>query len=196
MMHSRRGWFLASIAAATLLSSCATSKPPTPEASARESFPPRPSELALDRIDPCLMLSGAQVADLGLRRINDSSIEPVDGTASRGCGWIGANPAGRSADRPLVSYNAQVIPLPAERAIAAPGAQLTQINGFGAVLNVPTSIGGGLVCQLAIDAAQDKSLRVQAVLGPVGPQLGVDELCRRATEAASMVTTTVSAASR
>ncbi len=182
------------VAMTALLVGCTDSSPRTPEAAARDAFPVRPSEVPLDHTDPCRMLSEGQVADLGLRRINDSSVEMVDGVPSPGCGWIGTDPMGGNQDRPIVNYNVQVIPLPAEGAATAPDARVAQINGFGAVVNVPASVGGGLVCQVAVDAADHRSLRVQAVLRPVGPQLSVPDLCRRATDVASMVMDTVVAA--
>jgi hypothetical protein len=66
------------------------------------------------------------------------------------------------------------------------------VNGFGAVQNVPTiTMGGGPVCQITIDAAQNQTIRVQALTRTNPPPIPVDELCLRANEVASMVMTTV-----
>ncbi|TCK21360.1 uncharacterized protein DUF3558 [Pseudonocardia endophytica] len=125
------------------------------------------------------MLVADQVERLGLRHPTPSDAV-VDGLPSPACKWLG-NDGGISA---------QFIPIGAEVAIPVPGAVITQVNGFGAVRNVPDLPGSPPICQLAIDVAPGQTVRVQANAIP-NPPYGMDELCRRADEAASMVMTTV-----
>jgi len=67
---------------------------------------------------------------------------------------------------------------------------IVQVNGFGAVKNIPDVPGAPPICQIAVDVAPGTSVRVQA---NSVPDYGYnnDQICERATEAASMVMTTV-----
>lgn len=84
----------------------------------------------------------------------------------------------------------QFIPIGAEAAIPVPGSTVTRVDGFGAVQNSPVIGGAPPICQLAVDVAPGQTIRVQANAVP-DPPYGMDELCRRASQTASMVMATV-----
>lgn len=103
----------------------------------------------------------------------------VDGRPSPACKWLGAE----------VDVTVQFIPIGTEVAATVPGSTIVQVNGFGAVRNVP-DLPGPPICQVALDVAPAQTIRVQVSPLP-NSSSGMDELCRRADEAASMVMTTV-----
>lgn len=142
-------------------------------------FPPRPVAVTADRNPPCTMLTPDQAARLGLRRPTPGQ-GIVNGQPSPGCTWLGST----------IDYNVQFIPIGAEVALTDPMATITTVNGFGAVQNLPDLPGSPPICQVAVDVAPGQSIRVQANAVP-DPPYGTDELCRRASEVASMVMTTV-----
>lgn len=134
------------------------------------------------------MLSNEQRSNLEIVSAQ-SRVSNVEGIQSKACGFLGKSG---------IDYNMQIIPIDAVTARRLPGAQIVQVNGFGAVQNIPAeSLGPTPMCQVAIDAADGRTVRVQAFTAPDRPLLGDVELCRRAAGAASMMmTTAVTAASR
>ncbi|WP_165922495.1 DUF3558 family protein [Pseudonocardia endophytica] len=159
-----------------VLAACSPTASPTPPS---PTLPPRPVSIAADRIPPCTMLEADQADQLGLRHPTPGQ-GIVEGVQSPSCTWLGGDGG----------TNVQFIPVGAEVALNLPGATTTQVNGFGAVRNVPNLPGSPPICQLAIDVAPGQTVRVQANAIP-NPPYGMDELCHRADEAASMVMTTV-----
>ena len=158
---------------ALALASCSESTEPGPV------LPPRPTSVPADRVAPCAMLTPPQADRLQLYESQPGG-GVVDGRPSPGCTWLGSN----------IGYNIQFIPVGAEAAIPVPGSTITQVNGFGAVQNSPVISGAPPICQLAVDIAPGQTVRVQANAVP-DPPYGMDELCRRARETASMVVDTV-----
>ena len=150
-------------------------------------FPPRPAEISIEKAGNCTVLSKEQQKQL---KIFDAraSMNTVNGQPSPGCTLLG---------REGIDFNTQTIPVGAEIAVRTPNSEVLSVNGFGAVRDIPVnSLGPTPLCQIAIDAAQGKTIRVQASATP-RMELEPPELCRRATEAASMVMTTlVATASR
>lgn len=143
-------------------------------------LPPRPVAVDADRIPPCSMLTTAQVSALELRLAGPGKAT-VDGRSSQGCSWFGVT----------IDYNVQLIPIDAQAALSLPGAALVQVNGFGAVRSIVELPGNPPICQLAVDAAPERTIRIQASPLPGRPATGEQALCRRAAEAASMVMTTL-----
>ncbi|TCK20776.1 uncharacterized protein DUF3558 [Pseudonocardia endophytica] len=145
-------------------------------------FPPRPAEIDVQRTSACSMLSEEQQIRLELGG-GKPSTRNVEGLPSPTCTWL---------SRKGVDFNIQLIPADPTAATQLPGAEVTQVDGFGAVQNAPAeTMGGGPICQIAIDAAPGQTIRVQALTRTNPPPIPVDQLCQRATEAASMVMTTV-----
>lgn len=178
-MTSRSVSVLGVIAVAATLGGCSGESAETPPAA---TFPPRPAVVQLDRFSECDLLSDIQQQDLKLTRITSGTLQ-VEGIPARTCTFLGD--AG-------VDINVQVIPLDAAVARRLPSASTTQVNGFGAVVNVPADrFGDGPICQVAVDAAPGQSIRVQALTRTDPPPVPIDQVCQRATETASMVMTTV-----
>lgn len=165
---------------AMALSGCSTEEaPPNP-------FPRRPVDVVVDNLNPCSMLDDSQMKGLGLR-VGTPRTATVNGSPSPTCTWIADNGYG---------YNAQTIPVTAELALTEAGATPITVNGFGAVRSVVRQLTGGApTCQVTVDVAPERAIRVQARVVPRPPLPTDDEMCRLATEAASMVMTTVVRAS-
>lgn len=168
---------IALVATAALTAGCSTSTTPT-----GGPFPSRPAIVDSSRIPPCTLMSDPQRARLELRPGRPGNAN-VNGRPSSTCTWLGSGP---------VDYNAQFIPIDAVEATTEPGATIIAINGFGAVQSVPgETFGGTPFCQVTVDTAESQAIRIQAKTRPGDPPIGIDEQCRRAVEAASMVMTTV-----
>ncbi len=179
MTAVRRIWSIALAATTALAAGCSAGTTPTDG-----PFPPRPVTIDSSRVPPCDLLSDPQQAELGLRTGRPGNAN-VNGRPSSTCTWLGSG---------AVDYNVQFIPVDAAIAVTEPGARITVINGFGAVQSVPgETFGGTPFCQVAVDAAAGQTIRVQASTRPGEPPIGIDEQCRRAVNAASMVMTTVAA---
>lgn len=169
---------VAAVGAALVSCSAEPAEPPP-------AFPPRPATLQLDRLPACDLLSRTQQRELKLSQPASGNLQ-VEGLPTRTCTFLGDDD---------VDINVQVIPIDTAVALRLPSASTTQINGFGAVMNVPTErFGDGPICQVAVDAAPGQSVRVQALTRTDPPPIPVDQVCRRATDVASMVMTTVVAA--
>lgn len=167
---------------------CSPSNSPTPSPSSESSL--RPADIAVDRIEPCSMLTEQQTTQLGVRGVRGSTVETVDGQPSPGCGWI-VDASRPPDDRTTIDYNSQIISQPISAALGSPGATPTQVNRFDALVIPPVADEADPFCQVAVDAAPHTTIRVQALLQPNAPRIPDGELCRRATDAASMVMTTV-----
>ena len=128
------------------------------------------------------MLSNSQKSRLELRG-GIKRTDSIDGHPTQICSWI--------SDSEL-SYNAQWISFGAELAAAEDGARVTQVNGFGAVQNVPRDRTGGVpACQFAVDAAPDRTIRVQVLGSYSASSPKEEELCQIAQKATAQVMTTV-----
>lgn len=168
---------LALVTSAALTVACSTGEAPR-----GGPFPPRPVAVDSSTIAPCDLLSESQRSQLGL---DDGSpgTATVNGRPSPGCVWLGDG---------AVDYNAQFVPVDAALATTEPGATIIAVNGSGAVRSVPAeTFGGTPLCQVTVDAAAGQTIRVQASTRPGEPPIGIEAQCRLATEAASMVMTTV-----
>lgn len=176
MMRAALRVLVTALALATI-TGCSSSDRHAGSPPSEPAFPPRPLSVSADRVAPCDMLAPDQAQRLGLRRPSPINVV-VDGQPSSGCTWLGSTSG----------LNVQFIPIGADVAIAVPGATITTVNGFGAVRSVPAPSGSPPICQVAVDVAAGQTVRVQANALP-SSSYGMDELCRRADEAASMVMT-------
>lgn len=165
---------LCAVAALVVLGGCSAGAPEPPP------FPPRPFDVTVAGLDSCTMFTEGQRTALGLRKAVPREVT-VNGQPSSGCVWLG---------RADLGYNTQTIPLGAEVALSDPAGVVVPVNGFGAVRNVVRgATGGDPICQVTIDAAPGASIRVQAEASL--PNHADDEMCRLATNAASMVMQTI-----
>jgi hypothetical protein len=114
-------------------------------------FPSRPSELRLNGVDPCALLTSAQQGQLGVGQLYLSAEAfDVDG---KDCGW--GNTHG-----PRETYRASTdLRRGAEYALgSATGTQVVQVDGFGAVASTGGSADPAVNCVLLIDVAPGQSL--------------------------------------
>ena len=190
MRNSRRGipapcLFLL---AAVLLSACGSSATSNQTAASNSPFPPRPSDVDITRVDPCAALSPSQRTELGLDRGKSDQVN-VGGTQSPTCRWVN--------DESGLLVSVQTIAVGAEQALSRPGSTLRTINGFGAVENVPTELGGRSTppfCQLTVDANSGQTVRVQVQTSNVndaGNAQAIEAVCRRANDITGSVMTTL-----
>lgn len=163
------------VALASVLAGCGSAGPLDPPS----PLPPRPAPLALDGAALCSALTADQKRDLGVDR-ERAHTGTVDGRPSPGCIW------GRWDTNE--SWTVQIIETPAAEALAAPGARAITVAGYGAVREADDAVnypGGIPFCQIPIDAADGRSLRVQYSSGTAqdgrgGDPAAVDRACARA----------------
>jgi hypothetical protein len=125
-------------------------------------FPPRPAEIDVANVDPCVVMTPELRQRFGVEDDEPSVVTLADGP-SRVCGW-GNNDT-------VENYSVQTIQTPAAKVATARGATVTVIDGFGAVRMVEGENSAPL-CTLYLDAAEVASVRVQV------QDFGYDELTR------------------
>jgi len=151
----------------------------TPSARA---LPPRPTDLRLDGVNPCDLLTGADQAQLGVSpgTVNDGA----DSLSSAGCRWT--DPSGHP-DNNWVAL--AVVRRGADAALrSATGAQIGLIDGFPAVQTTSDSADPGLSCELFLDVAAGQTLSVEYVnrRGDY-PNINHGIACQQATGAAKLL---------
>lgn len=177
MTISRSAGSIALVASVALTVGCSSE-----ETAAATPFPPRPATVDASGMRPCDLLAESQRIRIGLDA-GSPGTSNVNGRPSPACTWLGDG---------AVDYNAQIIPVDAALATTEPGATIIVVDGFGAVQSRPAeTFGGTPFCQVTVDAAAGQTIRIQARTRPGEPPIGLDEQCRRAVDAASMVMTTV-----
>ncbi|WP_445183956.1 DUF3558 domain-containing protein [Pseudonocardia sp. Cha107L01] len=149
-------------------------------------LPPRPANLPLTGVEPCALLVGPQVSQLGVGAgtpygsTEEGDAECVWSTAS-------ADPADTWIARTLVSESAAT-------ALSDPHAQTVQVAGFPAVQTSDPTADPNHACELYIDVADGQSLLVAYVGGP-NPSNGVPSTrplaCRKAAQAAELMIQTL-----
>ena len=155
-MTSRR--ILALPAAAALLVALAAcgappepATPPSPSAAplSRSALPPRPAELQVDGVAPCMLLTDAQRAQFHLDQGMPGDAPPPD------CGWIDTSVRQRAADWSVDLYPDRA----ADYALGSTtGVRVISIAGFPAVETVGGFADPRSSCVIAIDVAQGQSL--------------------------------------
>lgn len=160
-------------------------------------FPARPYTLDVTQIAPCSTLTEEQARERGAESGGPGEADVGAGKPSRTCGWNNFEDG--------YGYNFQTVEADASQALAAPGATVEVVNGFGAVLNVPDEsalfAGPGipLICQLTIDVNNAESIRVQVQSsdpGSFGVEKAKIDTCGRAKVLASDVLTTLASQQR
>jgi hypothetical protein len=161
----------------------APSPPPPSAAPTSSPFPPRPAELRLDGVDPCTLLSSAELARLGVQLV--SGFDDADQFRSLSCQW--ANSGGTLPEKNWVA-----------RAIVKQGAgyalgntapvQVVQVGGFSAVQTSSPYQNANTECILAVDVARGENLWVQFD-NRAGDFPGIDHqvACQQASKAAELM---------
>jgi hypothetical protein len=176
--------------AAVALAGCGapTTQPapsPSVPASPTEStapLPPRPSELRLDGVDPCALLTRAQRTKIAVRA--GVSGGDTDELGSPGCVWLNA------AEHPDNSWVAKAVTKHgAEYALGSvTEAKVVSVAGFSAVETTSNFADPQHECLLYVDVAAGQSLQVE-YLNQRGDHPGI--ACQLATSAASDMISTL-----
>lgn len=150
---------LAGAALLIALTACGTpqtpSPPSAPTAAAPTSspFPPRPSELRLNGLNPCVLLTSAQERKLGV--VATAPVQQPGGPGTTSCNWF-------SDEGPSNGWTAQTDVskgAPATLDSSVP-TQIVQVDGFSAIQGAtPVGHPEGY-CALFIDVAQSQYLAV------------------------------------
>lgn len=187
MRRPTRGRLLlaASVGLLVILTGCGSPAPETPPG----PFPPRPVTIDLSTLDLCSGVTPAEADRLKLPPVSRSTTT-VEGSASPTCDWTDPGFG-------TFAYTAQAIPLSTIGAEQVPGSKIIEIEGFGAVQNVPETVNTSsspAFCQIAVDVAADQTLRIQVengVLGTGNDQAALDATCAEARRFATEFLTTL-----
>jgi hypothetical protein len=154
----------------------------TSEAPSTSLLPPRPAVLRLDGVDPCALLTPAQV-----RQFKTEPGKPAvnnDGLGSRECLWHG------EAVKPDSIWNARaILTQGADYYLdSVTGSQISEVAGFPAV-QTSSNIGDPATqCLLFVDVAPGQSLEVQyGNLAGDYPGISHQVACQQATKAAELM---------
>ena len=173
------------------IAGCAPAQPPPAAPSAPASsaaptsspFPPRPAELRLDGVDPCALLTSAEVVRLGVEQ--GDRFDDADQFRSLSCDWT--NGGGAKPDKAWVAR--AIVKQGADYALGntAP-VQVVQVSGFSAVQTSSPYQDGNRQCILAIDVAQGEHLRVEFI-NRAGDFPGINHqaACQQASKAAELM---------
>lgn len=147
-----------------------------------QALPPRPSELKLNGVNPCDLLTAADESKLGVGpgAVNDGA----DSLSSSGCRWT--NPAGHP-DNNWVAL--AVVRRGADAELRrSTGAQVGLVDGFPAVQTTSASADPGLSCELYLDVAPGQTLSIEYVnrRGDY-PNINHGVACQQAADAAKLM---------
>ena len=159
--------------------------PPTVSAAPTPSrLPPRPATLRLDGLDPCALLTLAQVRQL---RVEPGRPQP-DRTkpGSVGCVWSSAplRPTNEWSANAIMDHGAEYY------LDGTTGAQVSAVDGFAAVLTTSPRQEPTRQCLAVVDVAPEQSLAVQ-YLNPDGDLPGMNHqvACQLARQVAELMVT-------
>lgn len=179
MTSRRSGWFVGLLVVAVAgLVGCASAAPPTPAS----RLPPRPAELRLDQVNPCALLTPAQVHELGVGAGERG--ENTDELGSIGCLWR------NFPEEPDISYLARlIVRRGADYALdSTEPTQVVSIDGFSAVQTTSPYVDPKEHCLLLVDVAQGESLWVQwLTTSPDYPGLTHELACQQTREAGRLM---------
>ncbi|MDT7585481.1 MAG: hypothetical protein QOE32_3031 [Pseudonocardiales bacterium] len=163
-------------------SSAPTSPQPTPTAPSTSALPPRPAALHLDEVDPCALLTAAQVNQLGTATGRSSAND--DGPGSRACIWS------NFPKRPDNDWSANtILEHGADYYLASTTAsEIVQVAGFPAVQTSSDFQDPNKQCVLLIDVAPGQTLQA-TYQNSHGDRPGISHqvACQQATKAAELM---------
>lgn len=147
-------------------------------------LPPRPSDLSLIRVEPCGLLAGAQITQLGVGAGSPYG-DPVLGNAE--CVWATPSATDTWITRALIYESAAT-------ALGDPHAQVVHVAGFPAVQTNDPTADPTHTCELYIDIAEGQTLLVAYVGGPNNPNSATSThplACQKAAQAADLMIQTL-----
>lgn len=163
------------------------------KASSTTLFPPRPKEIKIDRLDPCMVFSPDQRTQLGLDREPQRASEALDAKSEPSCAYR------RTRSEPTYGY--VLTPIPREGADVwlreKRNADVNKITveGYGAA---EVRLAGGEdrqgFCIVHVDVAEGQSLSTMFSSSSRGAFTGTQE-CAKAKEAAEMAMRSIVSAS-
>lgn len=178
MTRGHRCWLAVLLLAATVgLVGCSSATP-----AGESRLPPRPSELRLDQVDPCALLTREQFRQLGVRA--GERAEDSDGLGSIACQWR------NFPKEPDIHYLARlIVKRGADYALdSTTPTQVVTIDGFSAVQTTSPSGNPNDHCLLLVDVAQGQSLWVQwMTTSPDYPGLTHELACQQARDAGRLM---------
>jgi hypothetical protein len=174
---------LAAAAALLAVSACsspAPAPPPAPSTTPAPPLGPRPAVLRLDRVDPCALLTPAQVRQL---RLNPGRGGTSPGSGLPACNWDTYPRTPDEAWTVILKRATDAAP-----ALRGEGAQLVQVGGFPTVQTSSALGHRERSCTLLVDVAPGQNLTVgydnthQDL-----PGISHELACRRAAVAAELM---------
>ncbi|MBC3194633.1 DUF3558 domain-containing protein [Pseudonocardia sp. C8] len=164
---------LAAVVGGLVLAGCGGGEPASP-------FPPRPVDIDVSTLDPCSTLTRDQQDVLGVGP-GEVRVLTLPSGPSRACMWSNVDDG--------FNYTVQVIDESATAAVGAPGTSVDTVGGFGAV-RVTDFAGSAPLCELYVDSADDRSIRVQVQAtadDPDGSAKPLEKVCAVTSSVASQV---------
>jgi len=154
--------------------------PPAAPSPTRPALPPRPAVLRLDKVNPCDLLTPAQVSELN----TDAGVvgSNNDGLGSRDCLWQ------RYPAKPDDAWVARVILKQGAETYLSDTSRVTQVAGISAVETSSDQHNPAWHCLLYIDVAPGQSLEVQ-YSNETGDHPGLNHAvaCQLAADAAQLM---------
>ena len=155
----------------------------TPSSAASgDPLPPRPREIRMDGLDPCSLATPEALRQAGVGGSPRAVQAPTPGT--RICSWA------RYADqRPSGQLGVFVVTDQDTRnVLSTPGAEVTSVDGFGAVDVSDDAYGRQFNCGVRVDVAPNQGLWV-TYLNTLGDEPGATHelMCQRAHTAAETI---------
>ena len=155
--------------------------PPASAAPTSSPFPPRPTELRLNGVDPCQLLTSADQDQLDVKNVGQHN--DADRFGSLDCLWA-------NHGTPDISWLARaIVKQGADYALGntAP-VQVVQVGGFSAVQTSSPYHDANTQCILVINVAQGQSLWVQFDnLQGDFPGINHQVACQQASKAAELM---------
>lgn len=183
-----------------LLAACTTEEPgkPTPGGEATTppgtapttSVPPRPSSIALNDVDPCKLLTDAQLTELKVNRVRPTTSDSETYRGMKGCAFEA------SRAEPFFDYTALLVTtegiapwLSGERNVDA---KASTVAGFPAATFHFAGASGtdSFECVTAVDVADGQHLQIEFELG-TQDAFDQDQMCQMSEHAAGLAMATL-----
>jgi hypothetical protein len=186
----RRLWGALLVATAVLVGGCSDAgSGVAPAEPSGLPLPPRPREVPVDGVDPCLLLTAEQRAGLGLDGRPEFDLGPSElypGGDVPACVMRGYEPLAVSVGLSIVTTTGIELFTSGELAAKVSPAE---VHGFPAVVAVPTRSPDW--CTVVVDLAPGQLLDIQFADGGRRPAIPQAQLCQHAHTVADAVMTTL-----